>query len=486
MGDLSAGCPLRPYDFCPSAMVKPWMQSCVGEFLGTYLLVLTVGCNVLSGNTIWGGVAIACVLMVLIYALAAISGANFNPAVTISLALTNVLRGPGDMNFAKAGMYILVQLLAGVCGAFTYATLFGSTFALAPAPNFGWVNAALCEFVYTMMLCFVVLNVAVTKKLANNEFFGLAIGFVIVAGAYGAGAVSGGCFNPAVALGIGLSGGLGGEALGISWTGLSLLIYFSAELAGVVVAVALFRVVRPNEFGQRNNMDDEPTISQALIAEFLGTFMLVLTVGLNVLAKSPAAAFSIAASLMCMIYALGDISGANFNPAVTLAILATKRDSVAKAVGYIAVQIIGGVCGAFVYLLVWAGVSFPLGPGEGHSGTAAMAVEFLFTFVLCYVVLCVAVSEDLSKNPEIFGLAIGSCVTIGGFAIGGISGGSLNPAVSFGIALSGGGLLKALLYIVAELAGGGAAALVYHLTHGWRQHAKDMIPLLPEPEDSRL
>ncbi|CAJ1354707.1 unnamed protein product [Effrenium voratum] len=120
--------------------------------------------------------------------------------------------------------------------------------------------------------------------------------------------------------------------------------------------------------------------------------------------------------------------------------------------------------------------------------------EIVYTFVLCFVVLCVAVSER-TKASHLFGLAIGSCVTVGGFAIGGISGGSLNPAVSqlgsgrsneyivaplqknmgrfvedlFGIAtsnlLNGGYFYKALIYTVLEVLGGVAAAAVFMVTH---------------------
>merc|ERR1712228_550123 len=105
--------------------------------------------------------------------------------------------------------------------------------------------------------------------------------------------------------------------------------------------------------------------------------ILVLTVGLNVLGRSPAAAFSIAASLMCMIYALGDVSGAQFNPAVTVAVLASGRDPAftpAKAMQYIGVQLVGGISAAFTYALIYHGKTFPLGPSPDYGwGEAAFA-----------------------------------------------------------------------------------------------------------------
>merc|ERR1719230_1105104 len=116
-------------------------------------------------------------------------------------------------------------------------------------------------------------------------------------------------------------------------------------------------------------MTEATTMSSKLLSEFLGTYFLVLTVGLNVLSGSGAAAFSIASSLMCMIFALGTVSGTHFNPAVTVAIVASGRGkcSPKDACMYIPVQIIGGICAAFTYVLMENGKSFPLGPGKGFS-----------------------------------------------------------------------------------------------------------------------
>merc|ERR550539_2079997 len=111
------------------------------------------------------------------------------------------------------------------------------------------------------------------------------------------------------------------------------------ELLGAVLAAGCFVIVRPADFGR-----PEGGLLAMLTSEFLGTFILVLTVGLNVCASSPAAAFSIAASLMCMVYSLGDVSGANFNPAVTVAIMvARKSTDTVKSLLYMVVQIAGGL-----------------------------------------------------------------------------------------------------------------------------------------------
>jgi len=438
-------------------MAPSLVSKCTAEFVGTYLLIFTVGCNVLSGNAVWGAVSIASVLMVSIYSLGGISGANFNPAVSVTLGISKTLGGPG-MEWADVATYCGVQLLAGIAAGFSYFGLFGKAFNLGPAGDHSIVAAGLCELLYTFMLCFVVLNVAVAKKNATEggQYFGLAIGSVIVAGAYGAGAVSGGCFNPAVAVGIDVSSAHLGFGV--------CLAYIAFELAGAALAACMYMLVRPEDFGK------EKSNVTPLVSEFLGTFILVLTVGLNVLGKSAAGAYSIAASLMCMIYALGDVSGAHFNPAVTATLLATGNvECPMEAVKYICAQLIGGICAGLTYSGIYSGASFPLGPVGTHTwGEVAMA-ETVFTFVLCFVVLGAAVS-DKTKTTQFFGLAIGSCVTVGGLAIGGISGGSLNPAVSFGIGLAHApkalsSVANAAVYSALELAGAGLAAGVMKVTH---------------------
>jgi len=291
---------------------------------------------------------------------------------------------------------------------------------------------------------------------------------VIVAGAYGAGAVSLGCFNPAVALGI----EAGSLRFGYS------AMYIAFELAGAALASVLYSVVRPEEFeqGQPAGMTAKVT------SEILGTYFLVLTVGLNVLGDGEV--FSIAASLMCMIFALGDVSGAHFNPAVTAAVWGIGQISAVDAGVYVCFQLFGGVAAALTFTNIYSGTgtaATSLAPGAGYGLSEAAVAETFFTFVLCFVVLSVACSPSAGKGgySEVFGLAIGSCVTVGGYAIGAVSGGSLNPAVSFGVAsgsvLSGEGIgdySYGVYYTLFELLGAGLAAGVYLSTHAAAGTAK--------------
>merc|ERR1719405_247683 len=207
---------------------SPTSAKLIAEFTGTFLLIFTVGCNVLSKSGVWAGTSIACVLMVAIFAFGGTSGANFNPAVSVALGIN------GNMEWKDVGIYSAVQLVGGIAAGFAYFALFGSAFNLAPAKGFNAVSAGACEVLYTFMLCFVVLNVAAVKK-GCQAWFGLAIGFVIVAGAYGAGAVSGGCFNPAVAFGIDVSS----AQLGFGWC----VAYTVFEIIGAALAAGLFKVL---------------------------------------------------------------------------------------------------------------------------------------------------------------------------------------------------------------------------------------------------
>ena len=200
------------------------------------------------------------------------------------------------------------------------------------------------------------------------------------------------------------------------------------------------------------------------VTEFVGTFFLVLTIGLTVLQGSQFAPLAIGASLMIMVYAGGHVSGGHYNPAVSLA--AMLRGALAKSeyVPYVVSQILGATAAAFVARMI-LGKTFAPTPGDGHSAMHALIIEFLFTFALCYVVLGSAVSKKTQGN-SFYGLAIGFTIVVGAFAGGAISGGAYNPAVGIGPtilnATVGGGSWSALwIYIVGPLAGAVVAASMF-------------------------
>ena len=374
------------------------------EFIGTYLLVFAVGCNTVStASGTWAALSIASTLMVAIYALGSVSGAHFNPAVT------------------------LAYFLSGEDKDFT--------------------GAAAAEIAYTFMLCFVVLRAAV---IVQKEYFGLAIGFVIVAGGYAAGGISGGAFNPAVAFGLDVAS----AHLGFKYC----LVYTAFEFLGAALAVAVHSVVDTPVGGT-------PTIMKKAVSEFVGTYFLVLTVFLNVTGASPAGGLSIAASLMCMIYALGGVSGANFNPAVTLALLITGKGGMtaSDAPVYMGSQLAGGFAAGATSIAITGTKLALLPPNFGY--TSALIGETFYTFVLCFVVLnvaCTTMPEKLMGGgpaAQIYGWAIGFCIMVGAGASGNVSGAALNPAVALPIDVMGKDFkMHSLGYTGVEFVGAALAA----------------------------
>jgi aquaporin Z len=202
------------------------------------------------------------------------------------------------------------------------------------------------------------------------------------------------------------------------------------------------------------------------ITEFIGTFFLVLTIGLSVLGGTPMAPLAIGASLMVMVYMGGHVSGGHYNPAVSLAVLLRGKLQRRDVVPYMAMQVVGALAAAAIVYVV-LGRTFAPAPGDAASPLAALLVEVLYTTALCLVVLHSATAPQTTGN-SFYGLAIGFTVTAGAFAGGPISGGAFNPAVGVGPivmqALLGGGSVGDLwLYLVGPFVGGGLAAAVYRV-----------------------
>ena len=195
--------------------------------------------------------------------------------------------------------------------------------------------------------------------------------------------------------------------------------------------------------------------------EAIGTFFLVFTVAVSSLSRSTFTPLAAGAALMVMVYAGGHISGGHYNPAVTMAALWRRRIGLADAWAYWIVQLVAGlIAGLIAHAVVNPGSVATLHPA-GRALVAVAVVEFLFTFALCYVVLNVATSKDQPDNA-FFGLAIGFTVVAGAFAVGGISGGAFNPAVSLGAAAGGLFAWSTLwVYIVVQAVAGIAAGVTF-------------------------
>jgi aquaporin Z len=197
-------------------------------------------------------------------------------------------------------------------------------------------------------------------------------------------------------------------------------------------------------------------LERKLVAESIGTFLLVLTACLATArtGAGPLAPLAIGSVLAALVFAGGHISGAHYNPAVTIAVLASRKMRPAEGASYLVAQLVAGAAAAGLA----RGLVGPQASTAVGDAWKILVVELLFSAVLAYVVLNVAVSTATSGN-SFYGLAIGFTVTAGALTVGGISGGAFNPAVALGLCISGGFAWGHLwIYALAGIAGGCLAA----------------------------
>lgn len=263
-------------------------------------------------------------------------------------------------------------------------------------------------------------------------------------------------------------------------------------------------------------------------SEFIGAFFIALGITLNGIAAvdaaalaqtahdngtpytgpsgNPGASLSVGAHLMCMIFALGDISGGLFNPAVTIAYLGRFHGtgcgvgkeklcdfkySPKEGVKYLICQVLGALAGMGVTILIWlASGRVPIAPvepqsvgnGEKHTNGQAFFAETFGTFLFCYVVLCISTTFHPLKEFKAF--AVGCAYIAGGYAFGPLSGGILNPAITIAACVVN---LSAvtnprvpLLFVFGELLGGVLAVVIFKfVTHS---HEYEMEGEPGEPE----
>ncbi len=203
------------------------MAKSVTEFVGTFFLVFTIGMSVLTpGLGAMTAVAIAGVLMVMIYAGGHVSGAHYNPAATLAIWLR------GACPRKDVVPYVVAQLAAGASASFCVLLMKGDVAVTAMAVEPLRVIAA--EGLFTFALCYVILHVATVPETAGNSYFGLAIAGTVLAGILAVGPVSGASFNPAVTLGLGV---MGLAAWGDLWA------HLSGEIVGALGAAGMFLAV---------------------------------------------------------------------------------------------------------------------------------------------------------------------------------------------------------------------------------------------------
>lgn len=205
----------------------------VVEFVGTFFLMISIVMAVSGGLGQFAPIAIGSMLTVMVYAGGHLSGAHYNPAVSLAVYLRGKLHG-GDLL-----PYMVAQFLGGTLAVMLAGFLLESMGVAEPAPKMLDVFPALiAELIGTIALVYVFLNVATTNRTTGNSYFGIAIGLAYLACTYVFGGVSGGAFNPAVALGITMAGFT-------SWA--SIWIFLIANFVGGALAAFLFQYVNGPE-----------------------------------------------------------------------------------------------------------------------------------------------------------------------------------------------------------------------------------------------
>ena len=425
---------------------------------------------------------------------AAATGANYNPAVTIAI----LVRGKLDLGTAVA--YIVTQLLGG---------FLGGCLGLLLEPGWtggrGWwpqaaadvaigypalgdgvstSEALVAEVTFTFALCHTVLHTATNSVQDGNSYFGLAIGFTVLSGAIAVGGVSGGAFNPAVAMlsfvrltyAAALSSGVRAElaAFTAAMTN-GVWIHMAGPAAGGLLAGGLFRVTHPSQCHADASalLRGAREAAAPYIMEAVGTCLLCYTVACATAPSNTSglAPLAIGSILMSQVYAGGSTSGAHYNPAVTVCVMLRRALAAWEskllvpptvALGYVCMQITGAACGGLLGRYTVGAIGFPAAAAT-VSPLRAFAAEGIATFFLCLVVLQTATVAKLA-DKQYFGLAIGYTVAAMAVAIGGVSGGALNPAVGI---LASGSALNILntpwYYVAGPLAGAVVAAVAFRV-----------------------
>lgn len=207
------------------------MRKYITEFIGALLFVFCIGLIVTPGRQALAPLMIGAALMVLVYMGGHVSGAHYNPAVTLAVFLR------GKLPTGEVLPYMAAQILGGILGAYFAQMILGQTFAPAPADTATTFTVLFTEAVFTFMLALTVLNVATSRHTQGNSYYGLAIGFVIAVAVFAGGPISGGVYNPAVGIGASLVNGfVGAGDLTKLW------LYLVGPFLGGAVAALVFKI----------------------------------------------------------------------------------------------------------------------------------------------------------------------------------------------------------------------------------------------------
>jgi aquaporin Z len=386
--------------------------------------------------------------MVQVYAMGHISGAHFNPAVSLAVCIS------GGIPISRLLAYWAVQLPGGIVGAFAAFSMAGPTdiqpFVPNPALSHPVLAALFAEMVFTFALAMVVMSVGGAYSTSPNSYFAMAIGFTLLAGAASVGSVSGSVLNPAVGTAIDLASlTLGTPPSSNSYT----WVYWVGPCTGATLAAVVYNLLNKAVESEKRELadalDEEVQSSKlpvrVVVFEFIGTFYLTFTASMS---SMPLA---VGAILTAMVFASSGFSGGDFNPAVTFG--AVLRGGVLmreawKLLVIALTQVSAAIVAGFVSYAIGGRVGWPH-PDGPESTLGAFGFELVWTTLLVFVVLCTTtqtlkptlphVREAYKARDSTHGLAIGMTVAVGAINAGmhgAGSGGVFNPAVGTGLSIA--------------------------------------------------
>jgi aquaporin Z len=208
------------------------MRKLLTEFIGTFFFVLVIGMTVAGGKGDFAPIAIGTALMCMVFAGGHISGGHYNPAVSLAILIR------GKITFSETIQYMIVQVIGGIVAALVVQSFLADKIPATAPVMASASKGLLAEFLGTFALAYVVLNTATAKGNAGNHFYGWAIGYTVLCMAYALGPISGGAFNPAVAVGISV---MRLAAWSDFW------IFLIGCFAGGALAALVFRINNPDD-----------------------------------------------------------------------------------------------------------------------------------------------------------------------------------------------------------------------------------------------
>jgi aquaporin Z len=429
------------------------LQVASAEFTGTFFLAFFISSNFVSGGA--APYAIGFGLIAMIYIFAGISGAQFNPAVSLSLYLT------GNLSLLEASYCVVSQLSGALFAGLVSWSLYGDSWNGTGYPSVQNTNrrpeAFIAEATLTFALIWSVLNFATNKRLSSRSFYGVTFGLLVTAGALVIGAVSGACFNPAVAMLTLLHGDVD-----------DLWVFTAGPLVGAALASGTILILP--------NLDMISRILPKLLAEFIGSFFLTWVVALTSNSTDANGFLAVGFMYASMVYTSRHISGGYLNPAVTFAVyLRGLYDNpqilkLRECFLYMLAQWMGAFAAAGIAVYVNGStdkIAWPLVETSLYTVNAAAVIQVIFSFALGITVLHTATNASYIKHDDYFGLAIGFITIACALSDGDVAGGVTNPAIATVLLLiTGKNQDQVWIYIVGDFAGAALAAGMYYVWWG--------------------